>query len=266
MVGYGSNISVAFSTIKHCLTNNLQCHINIINPMYGNPNQNLWDLCFNQPFGIEIDSNYNIENTTDPFKSGYWEYSTKEDLKKVRDNEFIKQEQDIYKKYFQIKDQSVISSLENFSQRFGDKKILGMHRRGRDQLAGGHAKNQKDKLNLTYLFEVVDSEIDGFDYLYLSSDEHYIYKNFEKRYGNKLLFLDTKEQIPDSDEGLHYFSINQSDEQKNIMLKILLTEMLLLSKCSRMLLVCSNFSQTALYLSGHLNYRFYDEHVNYEHM
>lgn len=264
-VGFGSSITVAFSTIKYCIKNNQKCHINIENIMYGTKNQNLWDLFLEQPFNIKIDiEEYNVNNTTNPFILNCWEYPDMDvALKKLRDNNHIREYQEIYKKYFITKTE-ILTAIDNFCQNFENKKILGIHKRGRDQFSNrGHGRGQKEKLNINYIFSIVDREIEKYDGLFLTSDENYVYKEFSKRYGKKLIFLDSKDNIPYPDKGLHDIFINHEVEIKNKLLKMMILETIILSKCDRLLLVNSNLSQIALYLSGHLNYKFYDQHVHY---
>lgn len=263
-VGFGSSVTVAFSTIKYCINNNLLCHINISNQMYGDIEQNLWDLFLKQPFKIEIDKNlYDTSLTTDPFKLGCWEYPNMYvALQKLRNNEHIAEYQKIYNKFFVLKEE-LQTPINNFCKNFQNSKLLGIHRRGRDQLTIGHGKNQKDKLDISYLFSVVDSEIDQYDYLYLTSDEDIVYKAFINRYGKKMIFFDTKDSVINYDRGLHELFLQENSIVKNNLLKTMILETLMLSKCNRLLLVNSNLSQIALYLCNHLNYKFYDQHVVY---
>ncbi len=264
-VGFGSNVTVAFSMIKHCIKNNMQCYIDIKNILYGNYDQNIWDLVLEQPFINNIDSidkNYIIK--TNPFELGCWEYPNMQiALEKLRDNQHIKEYQYIYNKFFTLKS-DIKKELNTFLKNFEGKKILGIHRRGRDQLgASGHGANQSYKLNLEYIYSVVDQEIDDYDYVFLTSDETEIYDHFIKKYKNKFLFYDKKETFPNNSEGIHYLSANFNIEQKNLHLKNMILETCILSKCNRLLLVNSNVSQIALFLCNHLNYKFYDNHVVY---
>jgi hypothetical protein len=263
-VGFGSNITVAFSTIKHCIKNNFLCNVYIRNTLYGDSEVNIWDIFLEQPFDINMDySKYDYSLSTTPFEIGCWEYPTMSvALQKLRNNDHISEFQNIYKKYFKLKN-IVTEPLNEYLRFFQNKKILGFHRRGRDQLSNGHGSGQGDKLNIPFLFSIADKEIDQYDYLFLTSDENYIYKAFINRYGNKVIFYDDKSEFIDSPNGLHYTTINFPIEKKKINLRNMLIETSILSKCDKMLLVNSNVSQLALFLSNHLNYKFYDDHVSY---
>lgn len=267
-VGFGSAITVAFSTINYCINNNLECHIKINNVMYGDQDQNLWDLFLQQPFNVEEMNPYIYAKTTNPFKSGYWDFGGHAHnmdiaLQNIRNNNFIVKQKELYKKYFIIND-SLEKEINDFFQDFKNKKILGIHRRGRDQLFNGHGANQRYKLELPYLYSVVDTEIDQYDYLYLTSDENYIYEAFKDRYGKKIIYIDNKDDILEYNKGLHEIFINSDKVIKNSLLKTMLKETICLSRCDKLLLVNSNLSQIALYLCKHFNYKFYDEHVNYQ--
>ena len=162
MAGFGSSVTVAFSTIKYSINNNLSCHVDIRNQMYGSLEQNLWDLFLKQPFNVSIDKNYyNYYDKTDPFKLNCWEYPNMDiALQKLRDNNHILQYQNLYKKFFLLKD-DILEPVNNFYSNFKDKSILGFHRRGRDQLSTrGHVATQQHGLDINYLYSVVDMEID----------------------------------------------------------------------------------------------------------
>jgi dTDP-D-glucose 4,6-dehydratase len=78
---------------------------------------------------------------------------------------------------------------------------------------------------------------------------------------NWIIFIDDKNQYGDEYQGLHFLNIDI--HHKTEMLYNLIMEMLILSKCDRMLLMNSNISHMSLFFSETDDFEFYDMHVNY---
>jgi hypothetical protein len=177
----------------------------------------------------------------------------------------VKKYKKLCKKYI-VFSADVEKQVEKLFHFYKDKKILGIHKRGRDHLTVGHARQQSHKIDDEFMSSLIKKNIDNYDYIYLTSDETHWYNFLKKEYGDNLLFWDDKSQMIDGTVGLHHYSLldgRVTDEDKEKRFKDLITEILILSKCDKMLLMNSNVSHMALFFSDHYNYEFYDCHLMY---
>lgn len=261
-VGFGAHFQIVLCLIDYCLDNDIKCKIDIRNTSYSNIEQNTWELIFEQPFS-DIDSNLIINNQFEEllnFRS-YWNLGYKShDRKKFSDKEFISKYRNICKNFIKIKP-FIIDEVNNYTKKFLNKKVLGIHKRGREHLTSGHARGQEHLLPIKDVFSLIDSHIEDYDYLFLTSDETNTYHNFQSKYGNKLLIFDDKSQYIDSKLDINY--LEKTDEDKINSLRNLIVEILILSRCDKLLLMNSNVSHMALFFSETDNFQFYDTHLNY---
>ena len=261
-VGFGAHFQIILCLIDYCVSNNIKCYFDIRNTGYSNENQNTWEIIFEQPF-TDIDPQVTIKDqfTEIPEFLNYWKlgYDSK-DRKKYLDVEFVKKYRDICHNFIHIKD-DILNEVNQYFKQLKSKTILGIHKRGRDHLTTGHARNQEHLMSFDVIFSLIDSQIDHYDYLFLTSDETNTYDRFKSRYGKKLLIFDDKSQYIHNKMDINY--LDKTDDEKIKSLKNLIIEILILSKCDKMLLMNSNVSHIALFLSKHFNYEFYDNHLIY---
>lgn len=261
-IGFGAHFQIALCLIDYCIDNNIKCFLDIRNTTYSNLDQNTWEIIFDQPF-LNVNPQTVIEDQFNqlPGFSNYWKlgYESK-DRKKYCDIDFIKKYKNICENFIHIK-KDILNIVDEYTDNFKSKKVLGIHKRGREHLTTGHAKNQEHLLSSDVIFSLIDDQIDDYDYLFLTSDEINTYNNFKSRYGDKLLIFDDKSQYIDSKLDINY--LEKTDDEKVNSLKNLIIEILILSKCDKMLLMNSNVSHMALFLSDHFNYEFYDNHIIY---
>ena len=263
-VGFGAHFQIVLCLIDYCISNNIKCEIDIRNGNYSNLQQNTWELLFEQPFSnvnpktIISDQFSELINFEEFWNLGY----DSKDRKKYCDFNFVEKYKTICKKYIKIKS-FIFDEVENFFLKFENKKILGVHKRGRDHLTIGHASNQSHLLKTENIFFLIDNEIDNYDYVFLTSDEYSVYTKFSKKYQKKLLIYDDKSKYDyDYSTGIH--TLQKNDEEKIESLKNLFVEILILSKCNKMFLMNSNVSHISLFFSKHYNYEFYDKHLTYQ--
>lgn len=258
--GFGSNFFMAMTALNHCLEKGLEPYLDIRNPSYFDPNQNCWDLIFKQPFNItkEESLQYQTYSGWDLGETLFsYDGSTRN---KFQDYDFISSQRKIIKKYIKPL-KKIEDRVSKYWKPYENKKVLGIHRRGRDHFSSGHASGENHKMSEDYIKEVVDNHIDNYDYLYLTSDENKVYEFFKENYSEKFIFIDDKNQYGDEYQGLHFLNIDI--HHKTEMLYNLIMEMLILSKCDRMLLMNSNISHMSLFFSETDDFEFYDMHVNY---
>jgi hypothetical protein len=272
-IGFGASFMVTLCHLKYCLDNNIKVYIQINNSGYAeDPSVNCWDRLFEQPFDIteekarelEIINNFDIIGT-----NGYWKLNYGDDNRhNFRDIEFLNLYRDIINQHVVIK-KEISSQVNNFLSKYNGK-ILGIHKRGRDHYHTGHGAGQAEKVNLNKMCSVINKYIDNYDYLYVTSDESYIYEDLIKIYGDKVIFFDNKEQFnkySKMDLNQQTNPLNQNPLAQNervALLNNLMVETLILSRCDQKILLNSNVSHMALLFSSNNNFIFYDEDVNYE--
>jgi len=257
-IGYGGIFFMCMTAINHALDKDIELYIQTYNTSYS-LNINNWEVVFEQPFGIDKETADSLEICTDwDLGQSLYGYGGDE-RKKFQDIDFVNTQRKIIKKYAKPK-RDFINQVDNFLKPYKGKKILGIHRRGRDHFTNGHASGQGNKINREYVKSIVDKYIDNYDYLFVTSDEKETYVSLNDFYPGKVIFFDNKEQFKNTDVGIH--SLNISEQEKIEVIKSLMIEVFILSKCDRMLLMNSNVSHMALFFSEK-DFQFYDDHVNY---
>ena len=268
-VGFGAHFQIVLCLINYCLSNQIRFEVDVQNETYSPPGQNTWDIVFEQPFK-DVDPKVTISDQFSQlpgFTSDYWHlgYPSSE-REKFKDRAFIKKYRRICKNHISIKPDiakqikmSIKDKSINDALRTG--KVLGIHKRGREHLTTGHASNQEQLLTNESVFSLIDSEIDKYDFLFLTSDEYKTYCEFKNKYGEKLIIFDDKSQYVESKVDINY--LPKSDAEKIQSLIDLITEVIILSKCDKMYLMNSNVSHMALFFAKHYKFEFYDEHLIY---
>lgn len=258
--GFGSSITTVISNIDYCLENNLIAYINVKNANYSDDKTNVWELIFNQPFNIKESDASNSEKYYNQDLTGNRLNYDSEVRSKFEDEKFVEKYRNIVKNYCTVKTE-VLDYVNYFLKTYEGKKILGIHRRGRDHFSTGHASGQYHLIDKNYLKTLIDTYIDQYDYLYLNSDEGKLYNYLKTIYPEKLIYWDDKSNFEDNMVGLHL--LNNTMEIKKKMLYDLMIEILILSRCNKQLLMNSNVSHMSLLFSDHTDYLFYDKHIEY---
>lgn len=258
-IGYGGIFFLCMTALNYALERDIELYIQTYNTSYS-LNINNWEVVFEQPFDIKKKDVNSLEKCTDwDLGPPLYSYGG-DDRKRFQDINFVTSQRKIIKKYAKPKTE-FINKVKEFLNPYKGKKILGIHRRGRDHFTSGHASGQGNKINEKYIKSIVDKYIDNYDYLFVTSDEKETYESLNCLYPGKVIFFDNKEKFKNNDVGIH--SLNLSEEEKIEVIKSLMMEVFILSKCDRMLLMNSNVSHMALFFSETKDYEFYDNHVNY---
>jgi len=264
-VGFGASFSTVLCLVDYCADRNIKAFFDIRNVGYSDISENTWDLVFDQPFLNEkpsevISSDFPFPELTD-FGKNYWKlnYDSRE-REKFCDHKFISHYRNLCKKYINVK-KNILDTVESYLSPYKDKKILGVHKRNKDHLTTGHARNQEHLLTFEHIFSTIDNVIDDYDYLFLTSDEYNNYEEFDKKYKDKLIIYDNKSKYKDVKSDLNYISQKEQDK-KNLLINLII-EILILSKSNKIFLMNSNVSHMSLFFSDCNDYHFYDNHLVY---
>lgn len=153
---------------------------------------------------------------------------SEEDLKELR------QINNTYIKF----NQNITSFLSNNSL---PSNYMAVHRRGTDHGMHGTV------YDLNRYYSAIDSEIDKYEWLYVATDEELSLKNFQSRYGKKVIFQNEAIRSFDA-HPIHY----QNGDVKTGMQVIY--DSIALSKSQYSVFTCSNVSTYSRILNEKLNY------------
>src|SRR5262245_8892904 len=158
----------------------------------------------------------------------------------------------VVRRRLRIKD-TILSKIDRIErERFGGRRILGLHKRGTDH--GFHG----ELLPLTDYFSAVDRHIGAFDRLYLATDEADTVRRFQERYRDKLIYLD--DVFRSSDERSVHEHTFENNYKKG---EDVLIEAVLLSRVDFLLKTMSNVSLFSILHNPDLPYERLDPHVEY---
>jgi hypothetical protein len=276
--GFGCLFLITLCNIDYFVDREMRAYIVIRSEGYAeNGSVNCWDRIFRQPFGIEAKdgellpdlnehTNFWIIGVFNQYcgattpDSGYWKlgYNNRQ---KYMDAEFI----DHYRKLVRMfpLQERISSKVSEFVDRYAGKRILGIHKRGRGTFRHCLAKGMGHLLDTPHALSQVDSRIDGYDHLFIASDDADFYDAAVSRYGAKVIFCDDKSTFARS----HIDDLNRhpiAPQDRPALLDNLMSEVLILSACDERLLVISNFSIMSLFWSKDSKYSFYDSAIPYD--
>ena len=226
-VGFCANIKLALNCL-HYHPNIDDWYFNINNPLYGTGN--IWEkyiiqntlgnsvLNWNQEFNkISFEENGTVKSTD--WILGY----DSNERDKFESKDFVKTFKELIT---QLKFTDEIHEEINKYSLLIDSNTVGIHIRMRDHLNEGHGYKQEDKLELDSIINTIKNQTNK---VFVISDNAEVYDRFQSSIEN-VIFIDNKKQYSNNKLGLHYQPLNE--EEKNYLLKILLVEINLLSKCS----------------------------------
>jgi len=232
------------------------------NPLYGSGN--IWEKVTNQDPKVSENLSF-INWIGGPNRVKYMEdgkiqstdwilgYDTNE-RDKYESKDFISIFRSLIK---EIKFKDEIYNDVNKNLHLINNDTIGVHVRLKSHLKYGHGANQESNLDIDGLINKIKLQNKK---VFLISDEAWVYDKFIENLSD-VTYFDTKNKYKDLQCDLGY--ISESEEEKYELLKNLLIEIHLLSKCSYLYLMNSNVSHIALFLADHFNYEFYDKNIIY---
>lgn len=132
--------------------------------------------------------------------------------------------------------QHILDKISVFDKYF-DKKVLGVHKRGTD--SGEH----RPVMPIEKYFDSIDKVINNYDYLYVCGDEQFAIDEFKIRYKDKIFLYDDAFRS-NSEKPIHKFFDECEPYKKG---EDVLIEAILLSKCDELILTDSNVAFFSIY-------------------
>lgn len=140
---------------------------------------------------------------------------------------------------------NILNKVDVFYEKYKDKKILGVHVRGTDIII------HHNKFNLSRYVDIINNElINGYDFIFICSDEHNVISELKEIYGDKLINYHT--ETLSNNPNLPLFK--QEVDNRYQMGEDVIIESLILSKTSHLIKSKSNVSNFSLLYNPDLQF------------
>lgn len=259
-IGFGALFLIALSFLRKCAVEGIEIYIDIRSPEYADLEVNCWDTIFSQPFNISAAEASKLQTVTIYGPGDDWQFGFDSRVK-FRNSDFVSCYRELISRF--SVHPFITNIVSDFLSPYTGKKIIGLYKRGRDQFVIGHANGQGHLADLSIIQPILDQKISNFDYLFVMSDETYIYRALAEQYGNKVIYYNDKSRFDPNDNRpiCHH---PQTPEQKKASLIEAMVEVLILSKCNERLLMTGNLPHMSILFSTDNNFTFYDDAVVYD--
>lgn len=216
--------------------------------LYNESNDNSWEYYFKPLNHFNLNEIYNSKNVLISDSSWPKLFPTS-----ITNETIILK---IYKKYIKI-DEQLINECENFfDYNFFNKKILGIHYRGKEQrIAASHP--------FPPTFKQIDNFIKfnqknkTFDLIFIVTENLKNLNQFKKKYSKYLLFYDSARAKS------NIYNLNPRNNHRYLLGKEILIEAILLSRCQIVLCGDSNVSEFSKLVSNKELVKFYQINNGY---
>lgn len=185
--------SIILAILDEISTNSeKEIHIKLNRSMFNdNPEDNMWDYYF-EPVQSSNNgkSSYRPSFNIRPYRDALITESQKH----------LELFSKIVKDKIRIKS-DILKKVESFKkENFGNKKIIGVHCRGSNiMLSINSVSHLFQKVPIERYFEEIDKWlIEGYDNIFLATDDERIFKKFTERYGHKLIHYSSKRSDSDT--------------------------------------------------------------------
>lgn len=209
------------------------------------PEENMWDYYF-EPIQNDVKRQY---------KNGSFNVRPYKDALSSENKDHLRLFNQVIKDRIRIKPEITAKADAFMRERFENKKIIGVHFRGTDiwkSVGGGTSDIFRKATPEKYFVELDKLLENGYDNIFLATDEEAVYKQFKDRYGGKLLSY-SKHRSTDKRVIVHYLTENKPGEHYPFTKKELgeevIIDFLLLSKCDFFLYGDSNVSTVVRFFS-----------------
>ena len=154
---------------------------------------------------------------------------------------------------------SAQNKIEDFiAKNFKGRKVIGVHYRGADTLYPVVLRPPRDfrKASVEEYFNAIDKQLqNGFEAIFLATDDEEVFKKFKARYGDALFSYSTIRSSPQGavyDWGLSRTAIPLIRTDKRLLCEEGIIDCILLSRCDYLIHGQSNLSCCARYFSPDL--------------
>ena len=273
-VGIGSTILRGLHRLYY-LTPDEILYFHFNNILYSSPNKNVWAAYLKQPFEHQrqyIEQAFNDKNIIEehgvflnkanPLLFGYGKEQN--NASEFLNIDSLVKYRKIVNKYLKFKDELLIK-VDSFCKEYIDnKRVICLHKRGTDQFTSrGHAGDVV-AFNDDDLKYMVENNLKDYDFIFLATDEDKVYKLLKKSFGDKVLSYSTMRSLEGDTRGTHFAHVTDTEENKYILGEEAIIDFLIMSRCSYSLCMKSNLSLLTILMRKDFNYKFIDNHIQYD--
>ena len=269
--GLGSVVMRALHNLYYLDASDL-LYLDFRNVAYGAPDENIWNRFFYQPCDAQQaqilemakEGKYAVRRWQD---AGPWllGYGRGHDRRQYTSPEFVGRVRALVQKYLRFRP-SVADAFAGFhAEHLAGKRVLGVHKRGSDQLTIGHGAGLYHVINQRFLRRRIDTALDAHhcDWIYLATDEQVIVNAMAKRYGGRMIRYPAAVAPVGVVDAVHNMNWHREPEFKHSLGRDMLIDALVLSRTTHALLMASNVSLLSLFLRRDLHYEFIDAKFDY---
>ncbi len=206
-----------------------------------NNSKNSWQYYFHQPSPFTLQEVYQSKNV---FFSNGFGVNIEASIENLSDKK-LRSNKQIFLEDVRLQD-NVKQELSKYDEYFGDdKKILGVHIRGKDM---NTTQLHPFGPTIEQIFRYTDEMITKYkiDKIFLACDDLKYFEIFLKKYGDKTFFINSFRSPK-----INSFNINPRDNHRYLLGLEVLLDALLLSKCSHFLRSSSNIADFASAIGNH---------------
>jgi len=213
---------------------NFKTHYNVDNAINGT--KNAWEYYFEQVSPYSLEEVYQSKHVL--FCDGTYPLGVE-----FKEDELY----EYFTKTFKVK-QDVADILTQYEKEFLNKKVLGIHFRGKDMnIFPEHPFGATEKQMFKYTDEIIEKY--GVNKIFIATDEKKYLENYKKRYGDIVFYADNFKT-----DKLNDLNQNSRENHRYLLGREVLIDLLLLLKCQGLLHGSSNVANTAKILNP--NYEF----------
>jgi hypothetical protein len=176
--GLCSYVMQVIAMAKPCKDNNMPMYIDFSKDMLyhkqEDPNGNVWDYFFEQPFPNLNLNDYELERAVWYQDNRPWNPPMRFDSK----SDYLKVARQLCREFVKLKPE-LTTVGDKFIQENTNGRFLSVHKRGCDH-------ENRNQFRLEHYFIETDKHIDKFDKLLVCSDEQHSVDAFKQRYGSKV--------------------------------------------------------------------------------
>lgn len=247
-------------------------YVDFRNVAYGAPDENIWNRFFYQPFEahktqiLEMTEAgcYRVRRWRD---AGPWllGYGREHDRGQYTRPDFVSRVRALVQRHLRFRPHVADVFADFHAEHLAGRRVLGVHKRGTDQLTVGHGAGLYHVINQPFVHRRIDAALEAHhcDWIYLATDEQVVVNAIAKRYGARLIRFPGAVAPLGVVDAVHNMNWHREPAFKHSLGRDMLIDALALSSTTHALLMTSNVSLLSLFLRSDFQYEFMDARFDY---
>jgi hypothetical protein len=269
--GLGSVVMRALHNLYYLDSSEL-LYLDFRNVAYGAPDENIWNRFFHQPCEAQQARILEMAKAGTYAVRGWQEagpwllgYGRGHDRRQYARPEFVGRVRALVQKHLRFRPFVADAFAGFYAEHLAGKRVLGVHKRGSDQLTIGHGAGLYHVINPRFLRRRIDTALDAHncDWIYLATDEQVVVNAMAKRYGGRIIRYPAAVAPVGVVDAVHNMNRHREPAFKHSLGRDMLIDALALSRTTHALLMSSNVSLLSLFLRHDVHYEFIDATFDY---